>query len=201
MRLYCECGNIHWHDELSTKMVDIEKVREALGIKAKWVSDIKFKEKELRYVVCNCGRKFLIISDPQEAHENKPLCFEEMARVVPDSGPKQWPPDYIQKRLHGVIMHLLKGSKKLGGEATNELALLLAEGGPYTPEQVAETLQQCIEEWSKIQVEKATRLLCSVCGEKQFDTQSGVCCPNGHGGAEGVEVWEGQSGDQLEKTR
>lgn len=30
-------------------------------------------------------------------------------------------------------------------------------------------------------------LKCSVCGEKQYDTPSGVCCINGHGGAEGVE--------------
>lgn len=30
-------------------------------------------------------------------------------------------------------------------------------------------------------------LLCSVCGESQFDTSSGPVCINGHGGAPGVE--------------
>ncbi len=29
-----------------------------------------------------------------------------------------------------------------------------------------------------------TRFVCSVCGEDQFNTPSGTCCKNGHGGAE-----------------
>jgi len=30
---------------------------------------------------------------------------------------------------------------------------------------------------------------CSVCGEEQYDTPSGVTCPNGHGGADSV-FWD-----------
>lgn len=32
-----------------------------------------------------------------------------------------------------------------------------------------------------------TGLMCSVCGQPQFDTPSGITCGNGHGGATGVE--------------
>ena len=34
---------------------------------------------------------------------------------------------------------------------------------------------------------KLNGLYCAVCGEPQFETPHGVCCSNGHGGADSVE--------------
>lgn len=41
---------------------------------------------------------------------------------------------------------------------------------------------------------------CSVCGEPQFNTPSGVCCKNGHGGAESAETEPTEQGESIPRA-
>lgn len=62
-------------------------------------------------------------------------------------------------------------------EAREELASLV--GSKYNPRN-----ENCIKSTN---IKPAYNgLYCSVCGEKQYDTPSGVCCANYHGGVEGI---------------
>lgn len=73
--------------------------------------------------------------------------------------------------------------------------------------QAEDAFNQLVAEWSNRDAEvraagkaglKELDTWCTVCGRRQFDTPSGVSCPEGHGGAHGTD--DARSARNIRRT-
>lgn len=142
MRLICDCGNTFWHDDVSHKMINSKDLREYLGFKLKHKDEDKIEEQEVRYILCICGRRFYVVSDPQDV-KREVLCFDEMLhRTGVDKEEQEWPEDYVAKQLQEALDYLKKENSELAAASLNELAGMLIEKAPYTAEQISSVIDE-----------------------------------------------------------
>ena len=95
-------------------------------------------------------------------------------------------PKDLYEQFHQEWLHQASWRDDVISRLEAELQSIKAgkDAGLLSPKEVQESIQH-----AQARMQERTRLPshCSECGEEQFMTEHGVCCPNGHGGAQSVE--------------
>lgn len=137
MKVICDCGNEFWMPELNSREVDSKEFIEYLKFKVSNVQHTEIPKLEVRYVICKCGRKCFVVSDPVEAHADNEFSYDEIRRRgIGDRAEMTYPECYSVNLLDEALDHVKEEDLILAAKKFNKLAKDLIEGAPFPPSDV-----------------------------------------------------------------